>query len=101
MSCAGCFSPATEPAVPPPPTKPELSEICVLVEPHRFADATLGFFGANRDDPGVVADLDWIADVSKLRRCLCDPAAANQDGTNRENGCPVVDRRAIGPGPDG
>jgi hypothetical protein len=74
--------------VPPPPEKPELSEICVLIEPHRFAPATLGFFGDNRADPGVVADLDWIADVAKLRRCLCDSVAADRDGTAAQDGCP-------------
>jgi hypothetical protein len=100
MSCAGCFSPDTNPAV-PPPEKPELSEICTVIEPHHFADATLGFFGANRHDPAVVADLDWIADVAKVRRCLCDPVAADQDGTDRQDWCPAVDRKRVELGPDG
>ena len=100
MSCAvlpGCstLDIETEPAI-PPPSAPGHSELCTLIEPHIFADATLGFFGANRADPGVVADLDWSADVAKVRRCLCDPvpvgAGADRDGADDRSGCPSSGR---------
>ena len=32
---------------------------------------TLGFFEVNQVVPEVRADLDWIADTLKTRRCLC------------------------------
>jgi hypothetical protein len=83
----------TEPAI-PPPEKPEHSELCVLIAPHSFADATLGFFDDNRHDPGVVADLDWIGDVAKVRRCLCstEPAARVGCPGAGQGGFPTLDR---------
>jgi hypothetical protein len=35
------------------------------------------FLGDNASDPGVAADLDYLADLNKSRRCLCGGA---QDG---------------------
>ena len=95
MSCAvlpGCsaLDVETDPAVPPPPSEPEHSELCVLIEPHVFSPGTLGFFGTVAPrDPGVASDLDWIVDVFKARRCLC---------TEDRQGCRVVDRKGAGLG---
>ena len=44
-------------------------ELCLLVAPHQFSEASIDFYGS--DDPAIAADRDWIADVLKSRRCLC------------------------------
>lgn len=58
------------PTSPAPPAS-QGSEICQLVAPHTFAPMTMGFFQVNAVVPEVRADLDWIADTLKTRRCLC------------------------------
>jgi len=53
-----------------------------------FAPATIEFFDSARDDPLVASDLDWIADVVKMRRCLCTPRSVAAD--ERQTGCPAA-----------
>ncbi|MDZ4737679.1 MAG: hypothetical protein SGJ07_15155 [Rhodospirillaceae bacterium] len=66
----------------------DANELCALVEPHMFAPATIEFFDSARDDPLVASDLDWIADVVKMRRCLCTPRSVAAD--ERQTGCPAA-----------
>lgn len=54
-------------------TKPVVSDFCQLVRPHVMSEATIGVL---QTQP---ADLDWVADTLKTRRCLC---------TDQQDGCP-------------
>ena len=63
---AGCGTPTSP--VPPSGLQPE---ICALVAPHQFSESLLTFLAERMDNPAVSADRDWIADVLKVRRCLC------------------------------
>ena len=70
--CAGRSPP------PPPPPPPPQAEFCQLVPPHEFSKETSEFFSLMAwANPGVKADLDYLADLTKTRRCLCGGA---QDG---------------------
>jgi hypothetical protein len=62
-ACADARSPVPGPAAG--------SELCGLVAPHGFAEATIEFLRAHAAEAGVAADRRWIADVLKTRRCLC------------------------------
>ena len=67
---AGCA-----PVLPPPQP-----EFCQLVGPHQFSNLiqeTLRIGAKVMKDPDVAADLDYLTDLSKTRRCLCGGA---QDG---------------------
>lgn len=87
MLLTSCAAPATDVTLPPQ----DASELCTLVEPHMFAPSTIEFFDMTRNDPLVASDLDWIADVLKIRRCLCAPRSASRD--DRQEGCPVAHRQ--------
>ena len=90
-SCAdlGFRGPATDSTLPPQ----DASELCTLVEPHRFAPATIEFFDLARGDPLVASDLDWITDVVKMRRCLCARRSVGADRNGQQEGCPVAYRQ--------
>lgn len=82
MLLMSCAAPDTNVTVPPQ----DASELCVLVEPHMFAPATIEFFNQARNDPLVASDLDWITDVVKIRRCFCVTRSDGADG--QQPGCP-------------